>query len=98
MSTARALPRGIAIVLATVRQDTYRDGGIPMNRVEPHDPVEDYAGALRAIEQDIADLLSLLVEIEVNNGRFIVRGRGLQKALKRRTNPSNTSCTKSGIC
>ncbi|HZD39735.1 MAG TPA: hypothetical protein VE131_03375, partial [Terriglobales bacterium] len=39
--------------------------------------IRDYAGALRAIGQDVADLLPLYLEVELKDGEFDVRGRGL---------------------
>ena len=51
-------------------------GGISVERNFDRD-TKDYAGALRAIGQDVADLLPLYLEIEVTNNQFLVRGRGL---------------------
>lgn len=42
-----------------------------------HIGTKDYTSALRAIGQDVADLLPLYLEIEVKNGQFNVQGRGL---------------------
>ena len=57
-----------------------------MNDAHHTDTIEDYASALRAIGQDVADLLPLFLEIEVKNGQFIVRGRGLAARSKARDN------------
>jgi len=50
-----------------------------MQPMYPTDTIEHYAAALRAIGQDLAGLLPLSLEIDVDNGRFNVRGRGLVK-------------------
>jgi len=52
-----------------------------------HGDTIDYAGALRAIGQDVADLLPLSLEIEVTNGQFFVRGRGLREPYQATDKP-----------